>query len=195
MPEIISEAAAADQTDAMDSPPPEPAGDNPNQLPPHESKSEIGVEQLDTTLIDAPAFLQRTFGSRMNAPRRSSTATSDLFAFIAKKRQSLLNIFRQHFIQDVSIRRTERPIRQIGGIAFSLLSLLTVVACLFAAFALGQIGSLKSEIASLRRELLPLKAGLGKLELAENTRRESEQDGKNAGTKESRSERKPATLK
>ena len=64
---------------------------------------------------------------------------------------------------------------------------MTVVACLFAAMALGQIASLKSDIAVLRREILPLKAGLGKLELAEKARKESEQDNvsKNVGSKES----------
>ena len=67
---------------------------------------------------------------------------------------------------------------------------MTVVACLFAAIALGQIASLKSDIAVLRREILPLKAGLGKLELAEKARKESEQDGvsKNVGSKQSGSD-------
>jgi hypothetical protein len=174
----------------MDSPPPEPAGDNPNQLPPHESKSETGVEQLETTLIDAPAFLQRSFSSRIKTPRRSSSAAYYLLEFVTKKNRSLFNVWHHHFLQDDSTPSTERPIGRIGGVAFSLLSLVTVVACLFAAIALGQIGSLKSDIAALRREILPFKASLGKLELAEKARMESEQDGvsKNVGSKESGSD-------
>lgn len=86
--------------------------------------------------------------------------------------------------------RTERPIGLIGGAAFFLLSFVTIVACLFAAIALGQIGLLKSDIAALRRELLPLKADLGKLELAEKARRDAEQNSvsKNLGSKESGSD-------
>jgi hypothetical protein len=49
---------------------------------------------------------------------------------------------------------------------------------------------LKSDINALRRELLPLKAGLGKLELAEKVRKESEQNSisKSVGLKESASD-------
>lgn len=68
---------------------------------------------------------------------------------------------------------TERP--GVIGAAFALLSLIAVVTCIGAAIALGQIKSLKSEIAALHRELLPLRERLGKLEQIENTKRDSNQ--------------------
>jgi hypothetical protein len=173
----------------MNSSPPELTGDNSHQLRLHKGNRETEFEQPSTGLVDAPAFLHRSFGSRTNVPRRPS-ALSAPFAFITRKRRSVLNVWQHHFSQDGSYPRIERPVGQIGGAAFSLLSLVTVVACIFAAIALSQIGSLKSDIAGLRRELLPLKAGLGKLELAEKVRRESGQNSisKNIGSKESGSD-------
>lgn len=50
-----------------------------------------------------------------------------------------------------------------------------VVTCVGAAIALGQIKSLKSDIALLHRELLPLRERLGQLEHIEKKRRDSDQ--------------------
>jgi hypothetical protein len=57
----------------------------------------------------------------------------------------------------------------------ALLSLFLIVICAGAVMALGQIRSLKSEIAMLQRELLPLKERLAKAEAAEKTKREYDQ--------------------
>jgi len=186
-PEIITRANPINQVDEMN-PPAVELNDDLNQRFPHED-SETGVEQPSTNLIEAPAFLQRSFGSRTNAPHRSS-ASSDRFAFISQKWRSVLDAWRRHSSQNDSTPRTERPIGLIGGAAFFFLSFVTLVACLFAAIALGQIGLLKSDIAALRRELLPLKADLGRLELAEKVRRDAEQNSvsKNIGSKESGSD-------
>ncbi|MBR1188867.1 hypothetical protein [Bradyrhizobium sp. AUGA SZCCT0160] len=63
----------------------------------------------------------------------------------------------------------------IGGAAFAILTVVVVVAGIGAAIAVGQIKSLKSDVAMLQRELLPLRERLGKLEQTEKTRRDAGQ--------------------
>jgi hypothetical protein len=70
---------------------------------------------------------------------------------------------------------SERANQPAANAAFGLLALLSVIACVFAAIALGQIQSLKSDVAVLRRELLPVKERLAKFEQAEKQRQELEQ--------------------
>jgi hypothetical protein len=74
-----------------------------------------------------------------------------------------------------SRRRSERANQTAANAALGLLALLSVIACVFAAIAFGQIQSLKSDIAVLRRELLPVKERLAKFEQAEKQRQELEQ--------------------
>jgi hypothetical protein len=88
-----------------------------------------------------------------------------------------LHIWRRHFAQGVSNPETERLVGRAGGAAFAFLSSVAVVTCVGAAIALGQIKSLKSDIAMLHRELLPLRERLGKLEQEEKTKRDAEQQG------------------
>jgi hypothetical protein len=74
-----------------------------------------------------------------------------------------------------SKRGSERANQPAANAALGLLALLSVIACVFAAIALGQIQSLKSDVAVLRRELLPVKERLAKFEQAEKQRQELEQ--------------------
>jgi hypothetical protein len=74
-----------------------------------------------------------------------------------------------------SKRGSERANQPAANAALGLLALLSVIACVFAAIAFGQIQSLKSDIAVLRRELLPVKERLAKFEQAEKQRQELEQ--------------------
>lgn len=69
----------------------------------------------------------------------------------------------------------EHRFAAIGGAAFAILTVVVVVAGIGAAIAVGQIKSLKSDVAMLQRELLPLRERLGKLEQAEKTRRDAGQ--------------------
>jgi hypothetical protein len=71
--------------------------------------------------------------------------------------------------------RNDRPARIAGGAAFALLSLALVLACVVAAIAFGQIQSLKSDIAALRRELLPVRERIARLEQVEKARRDLDQ--------------------
>jgi hypothetical protein len=72
-------------------------------------------------------------------------------------------------------RKSERSIQTAANAAFALLALLSVIACVLAAIAFGQIQSLKSDIAVLRRELLPVKESFAKFEEAENQRRDQDE--------------------
>jgi hypothetical protein len=71
--------------------------------------------------------------------------------------------------------RSERSTRTIVGAAFGFFALLFVVASVLAVVALGQIQSLKSDLAILRRELLPLKERLARFEQTEGQKRDLEQ--------------------
>ncbi|WP_342722772.1 hypothetical protein AAFG07_26490 [Bradyrhizobium sp. B097] len=64
---------------------------------------------------------------------------------------------------DVPDRKTAKGVG-MSGLAIACLSLISVVACVAAAIALGQITSLKSDNAALRRELVPLRDRLTRLE-------------------------------
>src|SRR5258708_29554071 len=83
--------------------------------------------------------------------------------------------WRRHFARGTSNPKTERVVGRVGSASFAFLSLLVVVTCVGAAIALGQIKSLKSDIAVLHRELLPLRERLGKLEQIEKAKRDSDQ--------------------
>jgi hypothetical protein len=79
-------------------------------------------------------------------------------------------------------RRTKREgpdrntVNGVGmtGLAVACLSLISIVACVAAAIALGQITSLKSDNAALRRELVPLRDRLTRIE-QEAVKREAAQ--------------------
>ena len=78
-------------------------------------------------------------------------------------------------MHDTSNPKTERVAGNVGGAILAFLSLVAVLACAAAAIALVQIKSLKTEIATLHRELGPLKERFAKLEQAEKTKLEADQ--------------------
>jgi hypothetical protein len=124
---------------------------------------------------ETPVFLQRAFGSKIHEPSRNSSQLSNFFAFIAATIQTMPAVLRRHFAREASNQEAQRPAGGTTTAAFAFLSLIAVVTGIGAAIALGQIKSLKSEIAVLHRELLPLRERLGKLEQIENTKRDSNQ--------------------
>src|SRR4051794_20336347 len=134
-------------------------------------QSEIGA--ADAEIRAVPAFLRETTTSGDHAPRREASGLSNVGAFIAMTRRQILAPWRRHFVQDGSDIKTERIVGRVGNVAFAFLSAVTIVACVGAAIALGQIKLLKSEIDRLRRELLPLSERLAKLEQVEKTRKDT----------------------
>ena len=121
--------------------------------------------------VEVPPYLRRSFGSRGQDSGRKSLA---LLAFLAERRRFIAGAWRRHFSENSSNEKSER-LAGVGGAAFALLSLLVVVACIGAAIALGQIKSLKSDIAMLQREVFSVRERLARSELAEKAKRDLDQ--------------------
>jgi len=149
--------------------------DNPNQLFSDEDSRVVASEAPDAAPQDAPTFLRRSFGSKVQEPSRKSSQLSKLFAFIATKKRLMFERWRRHFARGTSNPKTERVVGRVGSASFAFLSLLVVVTCVGAAIALGQIKSLKSDIAILHREVFPLKERLARFEQAEKTKLDLDQ--------------------
>lgn len=163
-----SEALAIDVSEVADAQTPEVIDDgNHHQPSPDGDDQTTAIAPAEDASQEAPAFLRRSFGSRDHKPSRKSSQLSN---FVGTKTRSVLEIWRRHFVKDNSNQKTERPVGGAGGAAFALLSLLMVVTCVGVAITLGQIRSLKSEIATLQRELLPVRERLARLEQAETAK-------------------------
>jgi len=143
-------------------------------------------EDRRTFPIEAPdpvskigAFdLAQSANSKSRERGRKSFGLNSLIAFIAAKQQSIFGMGRRYFAQQTSrasTGRNERSVRGVGGAAFALLSLVAIIACIVAAIAFGQIQSLKSEVAALRRELLPVKERVARIEQTEKEKRDLDQ--------------------
>jgi hypothetical protein len=110
--------------------------------------------------------------------QRAQKLARSLGAFISTKTQSMLTWRRPHSPRNNSTSSKPGNVRSIqtgANAAFGLLALLCVVACVLAAIALGQIQSLKSDVAVLRRELVPLKERLARFEQIEKQRQDLDQ--------------------
>jgi hypothetical protein len=121
--------------------------------------------------VDPPAGAR----SRSRDRGRRAFGLASLAAVIAAKQQSIFDIARRYLAQrawHASNGKNERLVRNKGGAAFAVLSLVLVIACVVAAIAFGQIQSLKSDVAALRRELLPVKERVTKLEQIEKEKRD-----------------------
>jgi len=108
---------------------------------------------------DAPAFLVRN-GSRSGAraPGREITWRTRLSKLISIKLQQARATWRRHLEQDTAnIKAGPRQTGNVSGAAIALLSLLVILICAGTVIALTQIRSLKTEVATLHRELSLLK--------------------------------------
>ena len=129
----------------------------------------------DVALCQAPAYLQRSFGSKVLDPNQADSRKRRMFDFMITKARSLRGRMRSGYSQEIHGADTERASRQAIRAALALISLIAIVACVGAAIALTQIRSLKLENAALHREFEPLKGRVAELEQAEKTRRQTEQ--------------------
>jgi hypothetical protein len=132
-----------------------------------------GMEFSDSEIYGRDLHQTRDFA----AVQRAQHILRSLSGFIATKGRLFLNSRRQSAPNNsrTAKRTNERSIRSLAGAAFAVLALLFVVAGVVAAIAAGQIQSLKSDVALLRRELLPLKERFAKFEEAENQKRDHAQ--------------------
>jgi hypothetical protein len=131
-------------------------------------------DKYDRLSENAPAFLRRAFGSQAREAEQDSSPLASRFASIAAMARLMLAPWRGHFARDETTP-TEPVIGWGGGVVFAFVSVLLLVSCVGTAIALRQIASLKSEIATLHRDLLPLRERVGKLEQTEKAKRESDQ--------------------
>ena len=122
----------------------------------------------DSPIIPAPAF-----GS-FQETNRTASRLSGLVSLLGTIKPKFAAARRRRSAEDVRDRRADRR-GGLTGLAVACLSLISVVACVAAAIALGQLSSLKSDIAALRRELAPLRERLARLEQVEVAKRDAAQ--------------------
>jgi len=151
------------------------SGDQTEQHKPGALPRDAGHPQSEMAAADAevravPGFLRQATASGDQAPGRQASGPSNVGAFIAKTRRQILAPWRRHLVQDGSDIKPERIAGRPGNVALACLGAVTIVTCVGAAIALGQIKLLKSEIDRLRRELLPLNERLAMLEQVEKNR-------------------------
>ncbi|MBP2427603.1 hypothetical protein [Bradyrhizobium elkanii] len=127
-----------------------------------------GIPSGDSPIIPAPAF-----GS-FQATNRTASRLSGLVSLLGTIKPKFAAARRQRSAEDVPDRRADRR-GGLTGLAVACLSLISVVACVAAAIALGQLSSMKSDIAALRREIAPLRERLARLEQVEVAKRDAAQ--------------------
>ena len=163
--------AAIDQPDDVDlelpSMTPE---DRDDRQPSGEGRSTTApdIPSGDSPIIPAPAF-----GS-FQETNRTASRLSGLVSLLGTIKPKFAAARRRRSAEDVRDRRADRR-GGLTGLAVACLSLISVVACVAAAIALGQLSSLKSDIAALRRELAPLRERLARLEQVEVAKRDAAQ--------------------
>jgi hypothetical protein len=135
-----------------------------------------------STVSDALAFLKRSLGSKMRAPiaepfRRFDPSTSIAFGF-----KRVARILRGHLEPDgSSIKKSGAA--GTAGAAIAILSLVMIVIGAGTLLAVNQIKSLKTEIASLERELGQIKQQAARLEAVESRKDADQRDNQSrAGT-------------
>ena len=152
--------------------------DNPDQPAQDEENRTVAIEAPDPTPQIGAVDLPESIVSKIRQRARKSLDLTSLVAFISAKKQSIFDVGRRHFARESSLAshgKNERLVRNVGGAAFALLSLVLVIACVVAAIAFGQIQSLKSDIAALRRELLSVREHVAIAEQVEKARRDLDQ--------------------
>ncbi|MDP2354560.1 MAG: hypothetical protein Q8M31_00665 [Beijerinckiaceae bacterium] len=179
---VVTEPPEDSSIDAIDQPQlpenPEPAEATPTLL---DDVLPAGVEAAagrlgDAPVEDAPAFLRRGFGSTHASLESKSFLRARLVVFIVNMRRTVADLWRRHVGQGESNETAEPNAGRLGGAAFVFLTVLVLVACAIAAVALAQIRSLRSDLATLRKDLLPVKERLARLEQTEKLKL-SQQDG------------------
>ncbi|OPY98164.1 hypothetical protein A5906_35115 [Bradyrhizobium sacchari] len=142
----------------------------PHRADPEQAAAANGWPIATDRGADAPAFLTRSSGFGLQPPTREVSRRQNLPKALAARLDRLRRIWRGHLVQDAPNTAIPRRSGGIGGGTFALLTLLVLAICAGGLLALGRIRSLKTEIASLQRELLPLRERLASLEQAEKAK-------------------------
>jgi hypothetical protein len=157
----------------------------------------IAVIAADPMPADAPGFLVRR-GSRLGAKALGPKVSqrSNLSRLISITLSQALTVWRRHLERDMLNIKSRPGTGNVGGAAIALLSLLVTVICAGVVIALTQIRSLKSEVATLQRELSPLKERVAKTESDDRAKQDANQqrDSQNkSGAERNRAEPAPRT--
>lgn len=142
----------------------------PHRADPDQTVFANGQPIATDRAADAPAFLTRSSGFGLQPPAREVSRRQKLLKALAARLDRLSRIWRGHLVHDVPNAAVPRISAGISGGTFALLTLLVVAICAGGLLALAQIKSLKAEIASLQRELLPLRERLASYDQAEKIR-------------------------
>lgn len=145
-----------------------PAADLQNSNP-------IPVPQEELQRPDAPAFVARNFDAEARTPALAPPRRNKFSKLIAPRFQQAQAIWQRHLERDVSTAKAARRTGNVGGGAIALLTLLVLVMCAGAVIALTQIRSLKLEIATLQRELSPLRERAARADLLEKAKQLADQ--------------------
>ncbi|WP_050628919.1 hypothetical protein [Bradyrhizobium viridifuturi] len=175
------EIVAADRRDANGNAAVEQPGDIARQLP-RLMEELAGRATSNASRPTAPSDLpapasmvpEPAFGS-IHRIDRNDSRLSQLAAWLGASMPRLGRARKRRSAVEGPDRRTQSR-GGMTGLAVACLSLISVVACVAAAIALGQISSLKSDNAALRRELVPLRDRLARLEQDAAKREAAEQD-------------------
>jgi hypothetical protein len=113
-----------------------------------------------------------------------------------KRMRRGIGIWRHHLQQDPPPKESQRSSANIERGLMALLSMLVIVSCAVALAALMQARLLKSELAALQRELLPLKERVAALDQVERTKKLLDKviEQKSQPSRETRAEETPLVL-
>lgn len=145
---------------------------------------------------DAPAFLSRDrFNPGIKAPEASRPRQARLLLLIAARLQQARAVWRRHLERDTPDLRAGKPTSNVGAGAIAMLTLLVLVICAGAVFALTQIRSLKSEVATLQRELSPLRERATRADLLEKAKQNADQQKESQNKSAAENSRAGANLR
>jgi len=136
------------------------------------SRPGLSVGPPDSSPPHAPVVFEHAFGSARKARQKGSRLLR-LVGLLGSGTPRFAHTGRRSGVDPAG--REAGNGSKMTGLAIACLGLIAVVACVTAAIALGQSSSLKSDIVTLRRELIPLRERLVKLEQIESTRRDAGQ--------------------
>ncbi|MBR1156898.1 hypothetical protein [Bradyrhizobium sp. JYMT SZCCT0428] len=144
---------------------------------------------------DAPVFSARNLVAEAKTPALAPPRRNWINKSIAARFQQAQAIWQRHLERDGSTAKPVRGTGNVGGGAIALLTLLVLVMCAGGVIALTQIRSLKSEIATLQRELSPLRERAAKAELLEKAKQKADQqtESQNKSASESKAGAAPRT--
>lgn len=127
----------------------------------------IAIDPAERSSPQAPTFPRQSSNYKLQTNTPKVSRREDLFKALAASLERARSFWRRHWKHTTAARRSTG----ISGLAFALLTLLIVTICAGALVALTHIKNLKTEITSLKRELLPLRERLTKYDQAEKAKK------------------------